>query len=54
MDCSGGWGQNRGSQGAGRQGNNGKMGNLILQEGELPIVFPQEDGHPRVRETYRS
>jgi len=34
----------------------GEMGNLGLQKGELPkllrIIFSQEDGCPRVRETY--
>jgi len=36
MDPSKDWGQNEGSQGAGEQGNDGKTGNLFLQEGELP------------------
>jgi len=36
MDPSVSWGQNRGSQEAGKQEGNGKMGNLDLQEGELP------------------
>jgi len=36
MDLSGGWKQHEGLQGAGRQENNGKTGNLGLQEGELP------------------
>jgi len=36
MDPSKDWGQNKGLQGAGGQGNSGKTGNLSLQEGELP------------------
>jgi len=36
MDPRKDWGQNRGLQGAGGQGNSGKTGNLHLQKGELP------------------
>jgi len=58
MDPSKDWGQNKGLQGDGGQGNSGKMGNLSLREGELPksslycLLSRRQD--PRVREAYRS